>query len=564
MFGLFKRNKPNKDPLSDIKTLTRWIQDLPAGDIYSAQKAVLDKLLEFNQISQSEQVFNKERLQVLMGLDEQTREIHTSLCAQYLRNPRMSKIIENRLWNTIHAFILEVTHGYHAFLMNFVANPGARWIQSMLPTITARTIRGMSDVMKWRYFHYQPSEQKHWLRLHNVYRIAEFEGFASQKFQVYDTDTLPSSCTEEYTQALLMSLIGFGSLPARKIEMIDHWLDNWTDNILIEPRYQAEKHAFYVDTSQGSGLRRIRNSSTESAVRYLDTTPLINRINAVKTFLKAGKTPASLGLGEDFRLPDGYELLDLVSNEFSPVSQRERRTESRETDNGRWDVIRDLNNILRLFHHRPMQSESGLRAHLTPEEILDIKLYGFVTERTKSTLNKAQESATSPDVLSHWHLLDKSVGGLGFIVAGNASADWIRVGRLLALRESSSSEPWKIATIRRIVHKDQNQRIIGVSLIDREIEHVTIEQEGSARYASQPMEGYQVSDSSGESVMVGHALLLKNDTHTDELLLESSKYAHGRHYMLRERNGATRLIQLDQVKDKGEGWLLTALHIIAA
>ncbi len=157
MFGFFKRKKGEEDPLSDLKTVSRWMQELPAGDIYTAQEQVVQSLIQFNHAGLP---MSKDRLQVLMHLDNQARDMQYSLCVQYLRNPRMSKVIESRLWTAIHAFYWEVTRGYHAFIMDFVANPGGSKIQPAIPQIAGRAIRGFADNFKWRYFRYEKVEDK--------------------------------------------------------------------------------------------------------------------------------------------------------------------------------------------------------------------------------------------------------------------------------------------------------------------------------------------------------------------------------------------------------------------
>ena len=79
MFGFFKRKKSEEDPLSDLKTVSRWMQELPAGDIYTAQEQVVQSLIQFNHAGLA---MSKERLQVLMHLDDQARDMQYSLCIQ--------------------------------------------------------------------------------------------------------------------------------------------------------------------------------------------------------------------------------------------------------------------------------------------------------------------------------------------------------------------------------------------------------------------------------------------------------------------------------------------------
>jgi len=234
MFGFLKRGKKTaEDTLSDIKTVSRWMQDLPTGDIYTAQEQVVQSLIQFNH---AQMPMSKERLNVLMHLDEHARDMQFSLCNQYLRNPRMSKVIESRLWTAIHAFYWEITRGYHAFLMDFVSDPGGSRIQHAVPQITARALRGFASIFKWRYFRYEKIEDKLWTRLHNIYRIAEFDSFANTMLKVYPSDANTSSCAREYVQALLLSPLGSGSLAPRQIDMVDQWLDNWGEMLAPGPR----------------------------------------------------------------------------------------------------------------------------------------------------------------------------------------------------------------------------------------------------------------------------------------------------------------------------------------
>ena len=90
MFNILSRlrkSSAESDPLDNEKTITRWINDLPAGNVLNAHEQVLYKLAEFNNAQGTQ--YNKERLAVVMLLDEYARALQTSLGQQYLRNPRM-------------------------------------------------------------------------------------------------------------------------------------------------------------------------------------------------------------------------------------------------------------------------------------------------------------------------------------------------------------------------------------------------------------------------------------------------------------------------------------------
>lgn len=549
MFWFFKKRKGNESPLSDLSTVSRWMENLPAGDIYTAQEQVVQSLIQFNH---AKLPMSKDRLAVLMHLDEQARDMQHSLCSQYLRNPRMSKVIESRLWTAIHAFYWEVTRGYHAFIMDFVSNPGGSRIQAMVPIITARAIRGFADIFKWRYFRYEKVEERLWLRQHNLYRIAEFDGFQASKFKAYSNDTHPTSCEAEYLHALLLSPLGAGSLVPKQLEMVDHWLDNWSHLLTLETVYDPERHHFYVDTAKGLGMRRVRTEN-EPTCRYIATDKLLEHLEVVKRSLKSGTTPATLGLGEDFRLPDGYDLLEFVISEWSPISQRERRRHPRQPEQGRWEVIRDLPNIcMRMQADAELANGSGQREGLSPEEILDIKLYGFVTERTKAALHQRTLNAGHPDAFERWPLQDRSDSGVGVLMR-NEESDWVKMGKLLAMRPDPG-ESWHLGIVRRITRIDQDWRKIGVEFLSRNPRLAILEPDALSTLS------YSVDDSGVLPVgQTSQALLLRYGE-ASLLLLESAKYSHGKTYRLRE-GGNTQHIRLDSVREKGDGWLLASYSV---
>jgi len=368
MFDFFKkRDKGSDDPLTDLKTVTRWMQELPAGDIYAAQEQVVQNLIKFNRAQLPP---SKERLHILMHMDENARDMQYSLCAQYLRNPRMSKAMESKLWLAIHAFFWEVTRGYHTFLMDFVSNPGGSKIQASVPLITARAIQGFSDIIKWRYFRYELIDDKIWLRVHNLYRISEFDNFEKDAIRLYNTSAKAHSCMSKYAQALLLSRFGNGTLAPRQLDMVDTWLDNWSEMLRIDKQYIDGRHLFFVHTGEGRGLNRIMQPQRDNAFRYLDLSKLLPHAQAAMAAVRAGTNPAALGLGEDFRMPDGLTLLERVLEEWSGSVGQDRRRHERLPVEGNWAITVGMDNICSRLSHVAGKNRS---APLSPDELMDIK-----------------------------------------------------------------------------------------------------------------------------------------------------------------------------------------------
>jgi len=344
--------------------------------------------------------------------------------------------------------------------------------------------------------------------------------------------------------------LGAGSLTPKQIEMVDHWLDNWSDMSQLESNFDSSRHFFYIDTAKGDGLKRIRpNAELDPSFRYIDTERLQEHIKQAERDLQSGALPPSLGLGEEFRLPDGYELLSHVANEWSASNARERRINSREPAQGRCEVVRDLGTICkRLETELEISSGSSPGQQLSMEEILDIKLYGFVTERTKSS---ASQRAQGKHDLSaeQWPLFDRSDSGLGVALKSEES-DWVKVGKLLAVR-LDSTHPWLIGVIRRITRTHDDMRKIGIQMLSSEPILVQLETHEISTALS-----YSVEDSRHDQQANSHALIFPNLQDGNVIIMESARYAHDRQYKMRNQAGLHQ-IRLESVRDKGDGWLMT-------
>jgi cyclic-di-GMP-binding protein len=544
VFSFIKSRKANRDPLSDLRTISRWMQELPLGDVSTAQEQVVQKLIQFNH---AKLPVSAERLEVLAHLDEAARNVQDTLCSQYLRNLRMPTAVESRLWRAIHAFYWEVTRGYHACLMDYLSNPAASRIQGSIPLVTARAVRGFADLFKWRYFRGEGVEAKLWLKMHNLLLVSEYDHFEHAELKLYDHDVGKSSVAEEYIQALLLSLMTSGALTPRQIEMVDRWLDNWSRLLRLDNVKPAECDAFQVNTGQGRGLQRVLGGCDQTC-RFLCPDPVIKKVEMVRRALKTGTPPVSLGLGEDFRLPEGYELLDIVAGEWSNAGPRERRASPRLAASGRWQVLLGLDAICSQLESE-LADVAGEHPSLNQEELLDIRLYGFVRERTQIAVERQSRPRPSPEseLIRQWAARDHSEVGQGFVIR-NDESEWAKLGTLVALRAGPQA-PWQIGVVRRTAPWDETWRVVGIKTVTGPAEPVHIEPEIT------PGLSYSVYDTYlSDQVKAWPALhFRKNDS--GFLIADPAAYASGRAWRLSTRDGVER-IRLDAVRDKGEGWVL--------
>lgn len=554
-----RKNSAEPDPLGSLKTITRWINDLPAGNVFNAHEQVLHKLAEFN--AQNPQ-YGKERLGVLLLLDEYARSLQTSLCQQYLRNPRMSRVMESRLWHAVYKFYWEVARAYHGFIMSYVASPAGNPLQASIPQITLRTLHNFGNVFKWHYFRYEKPEDKLWLRLHNLYRVAEFEGFSKTELALYPHSGKTTRCLDQYNRALLLGQLDTSALYPKQIEMVDQWLSEWSHLIEHESQFNPASHTLYVALSDGAGARRIRNTEFSESCRFMATARLHEKIQLTRNALRNGESPALLGLGEDCRLPDCFEILDYAERQWGPLDKREQRKSPRTSDKKIIDVVHGFNEICAVVKQGSNSADvlHEMNAELKYDEMIDMKLYGFVTESTRTRNRHTMPAHNSEKIPPHerWVMEDMSEHGLGASIPADSN-DWARLGSMVALKVERDTG-WKIGVMRRLLHADDGLLQVGIEVLSHKPQMLLLRPQSVSALQGYTVGGVETTDAA-LPVPVIFTTLTDNDS--GELLLEAAQYASGRGFQA--SIGAQKgTIRLRDVIEKGDGWMRVAVDIAVA
>ena len=158
--------------------------------------------------------------------------------------------------------------------------------------------------------------------------------------------------------------------------------------------------------------------------------------------------------------------------------------------------------------------------------------------------------------VERWPLRDRSESGVG-ITLKNEQSDWVRVGKLLGLRLDPTA-PWRVGIIRRITRHEDDWRKIGVSVIPDAPDLATLEPAMERAQLTYSVDG----SAYGGDDRPSQVLVFPHQAEGPALILESSKYAHGRHYKLEHKN-SFHFIQLESVLDKGDGWLMASYFEIS-
>ncbi len=541
---LIPAGKQADDPISNTKTATRWLESLPIGDAYKCQQAILGEIKRFNENSTQ---FTKDRLAVLMLLDERARDLQDTLVRQYLRNPRMSRLVESQLWHAVYGLFWEVARGYHTFVLNFSRAAGKSSHEDQIPLITLRAIQSFGQLLKWRMIRYLPAGEKLWLRLHNLYRVAETEGFHRTRQRAYADGAPECSCESAYTHIMMLDLANSGSLYPKQLDLLDRWLCGWHGMLQLDAQLDTRSHTFVIDLSADHGPRRVRKPDPEKPMRFWATDELLVELNELQTALREGKAPAQLGLTEGARTVESLELLDHLQHHWASLAAREQRRAPRELIKRLVDVTHGFSSIVDQFKfaNAPVAT-SPYGSGLNYDEVDDVQVYGFITDRTRERASQMQVPVNhnSSDV-ERWVMHDESECGYGAVVESR-DKDWLRVGALICAK-SHDAATWQLGIVRRLSRLNDDTSSVGIETLAGTPVLVMLYDTTTP--------GYTVNGFDNSGAGLPHTgLWLTGTIGTDHIIIDPAHYMPGKAFQIQgveERE----FIALGNPVERSEGWI---------
>lgn len=522
------------EPTTRLDTTTRWLESLPQSDVLKSQQAIHAQLKRMND---EPAALDDERIRVLMALDERARDLQTQLIRQYLRNPRMSRMVESQLWHAVYALFWETARGYHRLVIEHSSN-GARQDPTLHARITLRALLAFGQLLKWRAVRYLGAGDRLWHRLHRLMQHARTAGFARTPLAAY-ADLPPLSCEAAYLHAHMLVLAHAGSLYPKQLDHFDRWLWRWHGLIELDVPASPTHHVFAVDPDSDQGAFRIHLADGRRALEGWSPHAVLADLAGLTAALKAGQSPAEVGLGEEIRTREALDLLAHLARHWGTLTSPEQRRAPREPVKRLVDIVQGLSSILETLAHAPSGSASAVfyqRARLDADRL--------------RILGTASDPAPMPGLdhrpgVERWVVHDESACGFGATVE-SGERDWLRVGVLLALRIHGESA-WRLGVIRRLSRHSNDTYAVGIETLANTFSPVTLTIQSEASVETDPV---YISHHGIDS---GTYPALWLDDH--RLILDPARYRPAATYGI-ELENETVTVSLDRLIERSEGWML--------
>lgn len=523
--------KRSDDPVGNLKSATVWVQELPLADVHQAQVEIVKALTSLNE---NRRMSLKERVRVVMYLDEKARGLQSQLCRDYLAVVDVPHAPEKAYLSTILSFWDEMASAYQICIRSFAQEPVTRlWPQIHVITLRALHYYGMQA--KWAYMRYLPVEATVWRNLNRLYLFAEREGFDKDMLRPFPDSEQETSCSAQYLHAQLMHLASPDSLLPAQIDLIDHWLRQWAKSVTLEQAFRPHRQLYAVNLGEPRPARPLRRNMLGEKYRYFGVGLLLVTIEKTLEQLKAGELPARLGLTEECRLPQCLDLIELVSNRWA------RRTAQRKHERTpRVKVVQ----VVHGFHDVASALKPGRGKRRRPSgPLIDYQVTGHTVGGTP--LSARTEDLFEPH-LEQWVMENESASGVGATTDLNARP--LKIGTLIGLKPDDARH-FLIGVVRRINKNPSAKAYVGIETLSQTPIPVTLTTLANGQQQSHATDGIYLMEQ-------------PEAQQPRSLLLAREEYEPGR-LMRLEAQGKAYTIRLGQALTEGDDYARVCFDVLA-
>jgi hypothetical protein len=413
-----------------------WMEQLPSAEPLTALETALRHLNDPTAPS-------TERVHWLTEVDTKLHSHAGMLCERYVEARRLPVEDETRMW--------EAGHGWHdqlsrAYMLALDQIPGHTVSAVEASALLARILYHRGHAAAWRYFRYISVPDSWWLGTHKLYLLAEQKSLAAKPVTLYDGEA-PASCASLYMKILLLDTLNRTNMTKRQIADIDLWLQPWSVQTKLEREYREDSQLFFVDLNEDRGGRRIRNFEPKPSCRYWQTDAMI--VDIVRAL-----EDSEAGNHSDTDLES--DVLQQMHSEWSRAAyRRQRRNDERDQVAKQASVANGIYAVCQEVRSQAVGASLELEGEL-------------------------------------WRIEDESRFGFGAEVSTELNA-WLKVGRLIALREELNLGMSVVGVVRSLQHRQEGKVHVGVEVLSHMALYASLQDESLSGPGSGAFPGIFIS-----------------------------------------------------------------------
>lgn len=529
--------KKSDDPVGSLKSATIWVQELPLADVHQAQVEIVKALVSINE---NRRTPLKERFRVVMYLDEKARGLQAQLCRDFMAVIDAPHAPERAYLQTILSYWEEMASAYQICVRSFAQVPSNK-LWPLVPTITARAIHHYATQAKWAHLRYLPVEASTWRNLNRLCLFAEREAFDKTPIKLFPDAAEDTSCVSEYMHAMLLHLANPESLRPAQIDQVDRWLDQWAKSIALEREFRPHRQLYAVNLGDTKPARKLRRNMLGEKYRYFGIGLLMVTIDKAVEQLRAGEVPARLGLGEDCRLPQCLDLIELVQKRWA------RKDDARKHERtAKVKVVQ----VVQGFHDVVAQLKPGPRKRRKARpagETIDYQVMGYTIGGTPlgNDTRSGEEDLFEP-LLEQWVMENESASGCGATL--EIGAQPLKIGTLVGLKPDTHRH-FLIGVVRRINKNPAAKTYVGIETLSQAPIPVELHTLPKGQQAPRRTDGI-------------YLLEVPDMQQPRSLLIARQEYEPGRILQLKAQ-GKAYSIRLQQAFEQGDDYARVSFDVLA-
>lgn len=270
-----RRRGDGGSPFTSLKAAEKWLSALPGGSGYDTHHALIQGLEHFN----AEHVRpSRERMAILRRIEAAGLPLQADVVGQYVRNQVTFRFARQALWRESWAFWSLLAEAWMRLLKHAHRDPACADLKPDRADIAARALRYTGRMMRWDYHQARGPAGSTWLRVHRIYRLAERDGYASEKVSIEGRST---HCAREYAQVVAMGMVRPLGYRVPEIESMARLIEACEALPLAALTPQHGMHTHVVDLSLSEGARVLDATCIQGArLRYFAMGQMVEHLKS--------------------------------------------------------------------------------------------------------------------------------------------------------------------------------------------------------------------------------------------------------------------------------------------